>query len=737
MIVLRSKRRSLSGSLRSCMVAVLAAFGCLTGFALAPAALAAVPTDAILVLDNSGSMRKNDPDFLAKRAVSKFVSDLDQETRVGILIFDEKVKYSVPLTELTVNTRTAIQRALDDIDYRGKFTDSPAAIERAIYELKANARDDVVKVIIFMTDGIVDTGNPEVDSEKAKWMREELAADAADSGIKVFGIAFTENADFFLIQSLAKQTDGAYFRALTPEDLAGVFAKVNEILEAPPPVPAPTPSATTGSAALGQCMASLVPDERVAFEQMAAEVGIAAEQLCTEMTLAPEGTAIIIPADQAVSEDDLLGVILVFGLAALVLLGIVVVVVVVIRKRRGVEGAPASQQAEPVAVPDAFIKDIHGISDEPAVQIGTKALMICRVAGNDPANLDYFVINKGTVGRRHAIIQYRDFSFWLIEQGSVNGTFVNGERIEGERQLKHGDRIKFHKYEFEFSMPELEDAGHTVFADPDDLEATMIGEVIEQEQPSDDVIDLTAGAAAPDPEADIFDDEAETALSARHRDAQAAEVEADEIDSEAQTALVDTDPSDAEEGPEFVTVAPSYDADEPSDDAFDAEASAFFGEDSLVPGLVDDEDMGGFEDDDGPAPLTEPGIGGGEAELSETETLLPASLSGDGDEADFRESETLLPASLTGDENETLEATSDISLDEFMRTDSFETPLVDFEETDSEDATLMPEQVTEAPAIDDVFDITAEGTLPAVKPDDAEDDDSPDDDAEGPTVFGS
>ena len=147
--------------------------------------------------------------------------------------------------------------------------------------------------------------------------------------------------------------------------------------------------------------------------------------------------------------------------------------------------------------------------------------------------------------------------------------------------------------------------------------------------------------------------------------------------------------------------------------------------------------MGGFEDDDGPAPLTEPGIGGGEAELSETETLLPASLSGDGDEADFRESETLLPASLTGDENETLEATSDISLDEFMRTDSFETPLVDFEETDSEDATLLPEQVTEAPAIDDVFDITAEGTLPAVKPDDAEDDDSPDDDAEGPTVFGS
>ena len=74
---------------------------------------------------------------------------------------------------------------------------------------------------------------------------------------------------------------------------------------------------------------------------------------------------------------------------------------------------------------------------------------------------------------------------------------------------------------------------------------------------------------------------------------------------------------------------------------------------------------------------------------------------------------------------------------EFMRTDSFETPLVDFDETDSEDATLMPEQVPEAPEIEDVFDITGEGVLPPVKSDDAEGDDSPNDDAEGLTVYGS
>ena len=65
------------------------------------------------------------------------------------------------------------------------------------------------------------------------WMREELAADAADSGIRMFSIAFTENADFFLIQSLAKRTGGEYFRALTPDDLAGVFGSVQAALVAP------------------------------------------------------------------------------------------------------------------------------------------------------------------------------------------------------------------------------------------------------------------------------------------------------------------------------------------------------------------------------------------------------------------------------------------------------------------------------------------------------------------------
>ena len=697
------------------------------GFALlmlSITAQSAVPTDVILVLDNSGSMRENDPEFLAKRAVSKFVSELEQDTRAGILIFDQKVNYAVPLTELTVATRAAIQRSLEDIDYRGQFTDSPAAIERAIYELKTNARDDVAQVIIFMTDGIVDTGKPEVDAEKTKWLREELAADAADSGIRVFAIAFTQNADFLLIQSLAKQTDGAYFRALAPEDLSNVFAKINENLEAPPPVPVPVPMPGTALPAPASCMATLVPDERIAFEEMAIESGIPAEQLCRELSDAPSGAPpIVVRPGQPAEEDDLLGLIVVLALAAFVLLLIVGLVVFIIRKRRPAVQQGAVAGLETLPIPEAFIKDIHGLTDDPAIQLGEKPVIVGRVAGTDPAHLDYFVVNKGTIGRRHAMVKYRDFSFWLIDQGSVNGTFLNGEQIDGERQLKHGDRIKFHKYEFEFSMPEMEDAGHTVFADPSDVEATMIGEVIEQQAPDDDdVFDLTAGAAAveseADPDDDIFDDDVETALSARQAAEAAGDETTEDLQSEAETGVYEAGSVAADEDEdEFMTVGPSTSADEPSGDAFDAEASAFFGDGSMGPSV---ESAGDVDfDDDGPAAATDPGVADGD------------------DEEEFSESATLAPASMN--EVDQLGETSDISLDEFMRTDSFEVPVADLDAEDSDDATLLPNQVGEAPAIDDVFDITDNGTIEPVGVPEADDDDAVDDgddeDSEGPTVF--
>src|SRR5438046_2979167 len=51
-------------------------------------------------------------------------------------------------------------------------------------------------------------------------------------------------------------------------------------------------------------------------------------------------------------------------------------------------------------------------------------------------------LNSNMVSRKHARV-FRKGNDWLVEDmGSGNGTFVNGQKIEGPTTLGHEDRIK-------------------------------------------------------------------------------------------------------------------------------------------------------------------------------------------------------------------------------------------------------------------------------------------------------
>jgi len=54
-----------------------------------------------------------------------------------------------------------------------------------------------------------------------------------------------------------------------------------------------------------------------------------------------------------------------------------------------------------------------------------------------------------TVSRRHAMLQQRDGRWTIEDQGSLNGTFVNRERVDSA-QLEDGDEIQIGKYRFTF-----------------------------------------------------------------------------------------------------------------------------------------------------------------------------------------------------------------------------------------------------------------------------------------------
>jgi FHA domain/zinc-ribbon domain len=54
-----------------------------------------------------------------------------------------------------------------------------------------------------------------------------------------------------------------------------------------------------------------------------------------------------------------------------------------------------------------------------------------------------------TVSRKHAVLMARDGSFFIEDQGSLNGTFVNRKRVEAA-QLEDGDEVQIGKYRMTF-----------------------------------------------------------------------------------------------------------------------------------------------------------------------------------------------------------------------------------------------------------------------------------------------
>ena len=61
--------------------------------------------------------------------------------------------------------------------------------------------------------------------------------------------------------------------------------------------------------------------------------------------------------------------------------------------------------------------------------------------GRDPAN-DVAIPDDLTASRRHVVLEELPAGWWLADVGSLNGTFVNGELVEGERPLFPGDEIR-------------------------------------------------------------------------------------------------------------------------------------------------------------------------------------------------------------------------------------------------------------------------------------------------------
>ncbi len=109
------------------------------------------------------------------------------------------------------------------------------------------------------------------------------------------------------------------------------------------------------------------------------------------------------------------------------------------------------------------------------------------VLGREPS-VDV-VVSDGSVSRRHARVEQRGGLYFIVDQGSANGTFVNSERV-AERELKDGQTLRLGAVDFKV---ELED----------DLAATiaMPSEAARPAPPAPAPVAPPAPVAAPAPAA--------------------------------------------------------------------------------------------------------------------------------------------------------------------------------------------------------------------------------------------
>jgi FHA domain/von Willebrand factor type A domain len=467
---------------------------------------AAKPLDVVLVLDNSGSMRRNDPQALMRPIVQDLAARLAPESRLGLVLFDEVAKPVLALTEIGApGFRPQLDAALAQLTYRGQRTEIAGGVERAVYELRTQGRPDADRAVVFLTDGIVDVGSEARNRERAAWLRDTVAAEAKDAGILIFGIAFTEKADFSLIQALAQTTGGGYRRILAAGEISGAFEQVHERLaeiarksteaeqqsveealraaEAAQQVEASQQAAAEARerAEAAQRQAAEATQQLAAAKQEAGEAGRRAETATQRAEDAARGAeaarqeAVDAKLDAAAAKalaEQKPPVIrknqrivqrfpipmdwrpLVFGVSGLVVVAIVALVA--LRGRRGVLDA---------AMPAAKLRDLREGAKGKTYKLKKGVLRIGRSKDND------VVLPHETISAHHAVVEWRDGSFYVKDFGSTNGTRRNGTPFSDRKEMrsvrvKHRDRLAFDQYEFELVVGAAEQVAETVVNAP-------------------------------------------------------------------------------------------------------------------------------------------------------------------------------------------------------------------------------------------------------------------------------
>lgn len=185
-------------------------------------------SDVRILVDVSGSMKKNDPQNLRSPALEMIVGLLPEHSKAGVWTFAKYVNMLVPHKEVSKSWRADAQKQTDKIHSRGLFTNIEQALNKATAnQTKANSQ--LRRSVILLSDGLVDTSkDPKTSVDSRKRILTDVVPRLKKANINVHTIALSGESDQALLREIAIETDGWYEQVEDAEQLQRVFLHLFE-----------------------------------------------------------------------------------------------------------------------------------------------------------------------------------------------------------------------------------------------------------------------------------------------------------------------------------------------------------------------------------------------------------------------------------------------------------------------------------------------------------------------------
>ncbi|MBV1914327.1 MAG: VWA domain-containing protein [Pseudomonadales bacterium] len=182
--------------------------------------------DVRIVVDISGSMKKNDPNNLRIPAVNMLLGLLPDEATVGVWTFGRYVNMLVPHKPISDTWRAKARKNIPKINSVAQYTNIELALKKAGYDLVGDKKHSNTHVIL-LTDGQVDISkNKKINAASRKKIKQDLVKRYRDAGVKIHTVALSTNADLNLLNKISLTTGGISTVAHDAEQLMGTFLQV-------------------------------------------------------------------------------------------------------------------------------------------------------------------------------------------------------------------------------------------------------------------------------------------------------------------------------------------------------------------------------------------------------------------------------------------------------------------------------------------------------------------------------